>query len=155
MVATVVSLRPPEPKTTPPVPELFEPFKTTAPVPAALIDCLVVCAGLAVVVLAYGEAIDIVEFVENLIELFAGCGVAQAGCPAIARVCLIAIKKPRSLPVPMPRRKVVGYGRVLLAAVPVPVHPVKLRWKVSRKLLRVPLSVSFPVNMVPPVIQLL
>src|SRR6202522_4335536 len=36
-VATVVSAAPPDPKTTPPVPALFEPFTTTAPVPAALI----------------------------------------------------------------------------------------------------------------------
>ena len=36
-VATVVSLVPPDPITTPPVPELFDPFSTTAPVPAALI----------------------------------------------------------------------------------------------------------------------
>ncbi len=35
MVATVVSLGPPDPITTPPVPELFDPFSTTAPVPAA------------------------------------------------------------------------------------------------------------------------
>ena len=34
--ATVVSDGPPDPKITPPVPELFEPFRTTAPVPAAL-----------------------------------------------------------------------------------------------------------------------
>src|ERR1035438_8917093 len=37
IVATVVSLAPPDPITTPPVPELFDPFSTTAPVPAALI----------------------------------------------------------------------------------------------------------------------
>src|ERR1035437_4156546 len=37
IVATVVSLGPPDPNTTPPVPELFEPFRITAPVPAAFI----------------------------------------------------------------------------------------------------------------------
>src|ERR1035438_7477219 len=37
IVATVDSLAPPDPKPPPPVPELFEPFSTTAPVPAALI----------------------------------------------------------------------------------------------------------------------
>src|ERR1035438_7870349 len=37
IVATVVSLAPPDPKTTPPLPELFDPFSTIAPVPAALI----------------------------------------------------------------------------------------------------------------------
>src|ERR1035438_5099064 len=37
IVATVVSLAPPDPITTPPVPELFDPFKTTAPVPAEFI----------------------------------------------------------------------------------------------------------------------
>jgi hypothetical protein len=35
-VATVVSVAPPEPKTTPPVPDPFDPFSTTAPVPAEL-----------------------------------------------------------------------------------------------------------------------
>jgi hypothetical protein len=33
----VASVEPPDPKTVPPVPELFDPFRTTAPVPAALI----------------------------------------------------------------------------------------------------------------------
>ena len=37
VVATVVSLGPPDPITSPPVPALFDPFSTTAPVPAELI----------------------------------------------------------------------------------------------------------------------
>jgi hypothetical protein len=35
IVATVVSVAPPDPIITPPVPELLDPFNTTAPVPAA------------------------------------------------------------------------------------------------------------------------
>src|ERR1039458_3834035 len=37
IVATVVSLAPPDPMFTLPLPELFDPFSTPAPVPAALI----------------------------------------------------------------------------------------------------------------------
>src|SRR5579875_4169425 len=71
IVATVVSLGPPEPKTTPPVPALFEPFSTTAPVPAALITVwlLVLPAGV-ISATALGAAICLAPA-----QLTAGCDV--------------------------------------------------------------------------------
>ena len=91
----------------------------TAPVPAALMTVWLLVLDWPLLYCADGEAIDVVELVEDLIELLACGGVAEAGGPAVAVVGLVAVVEAALVARAGAETEVIGDGGVLLRAVPV------------------------------------
>ena len=105
IVATVVSVAPPDPITTPPVPELVDPFSTTAPVPAALITVWLFVLDCPLLYCPDRNPVYVIQQILNLIELFARGCIRVSFEPAVSKVGLNFIQQPRSFPLPVPRRK--------------------------------------------------